>query len=210
MLRPNFIGSKSLYLNPAFVSFTTAELALIGTTTPNTTVQPYAYTATVRDDYDAMNITIPTRNQAVTTRLAFGVFLSPENEKGNLIFQVSGNVQDIHSASASAYPTCSFFFGRKATNNTVVSSKAGANNDLAAYMLLPVKSHSNQAPGTTGKMNVSVETEVFSVGLSGGYVYCFGFYIDNPIGAGIITHDLQASLAMRKYSSELGVFRPSR
>jgi len=208
MIRPNFIGPKALYLNPSYVQFSSAELALVDSVLTSHVIQPYAYTATVNDNYDAVNIGFDdstTGSDIVAyRRVAFGLFLSPENEKKNLIFQVSG--QASISLEDAGYMYGNFFFGRKATDNTVVSSKAAASNDLAKWMVLPNATH---AATSNFGMAHSIETDVFSLELSGGYVYCFGYMISNP-GAGNITMHGTISLAVRKYNTELGVFRPSR
>jgi len=203
-MKPDFVGSKSLYLNPSADTFTTADLAAIDGSNGWGTILPYAYTATVREDYDAFNFgTTGTPDIAASSRVAFGLFLSPSNDKHNLIFQVSGRA--LFAMQDSGYCFGNFFFGRKATNNTVVSDKASANNSLAKFMYLP----SNQVSSVNNSnIHDSIETEIFSLELAGGFVYCFGYQLTNYSGTAM-TIDGGVSLSIRKYSSTIPAFRPS-
>lgn len=209
MIKPDFIGPKSLYLNPASDQLVSADLAAIDTDyTVTTVIQPYAYTATVADNYDAFNFLFDNAGADLlpNRRIAVGLFLSPQNDKGNLLFQVSGKV-DI-SGGAVAITKGSFFFGRKSTNNTVVSTKVAAANSLALYRLLECKQKMSYISGTTQIISESCEEEVFTLNLSGGFVYCFGYFLDNMSGA--IAQSLRGHicLSVRKYASTLDVFRP--
>jgi len=214
MIRPNFVGSPWMYLNPSADYFSTAELAAIDTAFDPAVVSPYAYTATVADDKDAFNFNMAAAGSVLVAgmRVAFGLFLSPENEKKNLMWQVTGKAK-LYGSGTGLATHGSFFFGRKATNNTVVSSKASANNTLASYMLLPSKSvQMPNFPTTSGTTTVivdSIQSNGFSLYLDAGYVYCFGYLLDN-VTANNATLYGGINLSFRKYQSEIGVFRPSR
>jgi len=102
------------------------------------------------------------------------------------------------NSSTDIVPT--FFFGRKATNNTVVASKASAENALANHILLPSHFSTNSAL----HKQYSIETELFALNETAGYVYCFGILIPNYGSA--VTAEFDISLAIRKYSEPLSVF----
>jgi len=207
MFRPDFIGRKSLYLNPSSDKLTTANIAAIDTAFSDV-ISPYAYTATVRDDYDSFNFLFSDAGSDLVAgqRLAVGLFLSPQNEQGNLLFQLSGALKLVRSGTITT--TSQFFFGRKATNNTVVSDKTAPQNTLASFMYLPSNKLNSGVLSTP--VHDSIETEVFSLNLAGGYVYCFGLLLDNVSAVTTDTLKGGVSLSMRKYSSEIEVFRPSR
>jgi hypothetical protein len=214
-MKPNSVGKKHLYFNPGTaVSFNTTELAAIDSTLGNApeSLYPYAYTATVRDDYDTMNFSTGSYNVsdvAAQRNLAWGVFLSPENDKKNLLFQASG-VLDLQCDSAlDDYMQCGFFFGRTASS-VITSTKAATANQLAKGIWLPGHS-SVTVGGFTGQpryMSIGFEGEIFSYYLNGGYNYCFGVWVQNP-GAAVGSVSLKGTISLRKYSTELGVFRPS-
>jgi len=210
MIRPNFVGSKVLYNNPSSVSFTTADVALIDEGLDTSLCSPYAYTATVRDDIDSINYRLPAAGVDLLTiqQVSMGLFLSPDNEKNNLLFQVSGAANIIVNGSTSFHS--SFFFGRKATNNTVSSTKAGVANTLDKFILLPTsRANTLNSATTISLVGDSIEKEILSIYSSGAYVYCFGFIIRNYSGS-TITMKGSIDLSFRKYQSEIGVFRPSR
>jgi len=214
MIRPNFIGPKALYFNPSIAAateLTTTDLAAIDGAIDFATVNPYAYSATVRDDYDTMNINFSNAGSslALGQRVAVGLFISPSNDLKNLLFQVSGKASILFSGT-SIVPMCRFFFGRKASNNTVTSSKAAPANTLAAYQVLP--SITSSAVKSTSELffNDSINHEIFSLESSGAYNYCFGVMIDNHSASNAVGLYGSINLSIRKYQSELGVFRPSR
>lgn len=206
MLNANVVGPKVFYLNPTSDKLSTANLAATDTAISDA-ISPYAYTATVRDDYDTFNFHTDDAGSvvAVGMRNAFGLFLTPENNKGNLLFQVSGKVI-LNGAGTTPLPLGAFFFGRRATSNTVVSDKTAPQNPLVAYTLLP-SMHYFQSASLTSDY---VETEVFSLQLAGGFVYCFGYYIQNCSGANALTFRGTISLSVRKYGSGLDIYTPTR
>jgi len=216
-MKPNSVGPKILYLNATEDSFTTAELAAIDTTNAPAAVNysPYAYSATLRSDYDAFRPYISAQSLAAVNRVCFGLFLSPDNDKRNLLFQLTGRAR-LHMADTTECGiNLSFFFGRKATNNTIVSSKAGVNNTLETIQHLPLTvcmaSYEPIVAGTTNRIyrDISINSELFSLYSSGKYVYCFGVEIRNTTSSSqTITFD--ASLAFRKYSSAIEVYNPER
>jgi len=213
MIRANVIGSKIFYLNPGNTTFDSTIIAAIDSTcTPAAAnVKPYAYSATVRDDYDARNFFVDKGTVGTIVsgqRLAFGLFLSPENNKGNLLFQLSGRLMcqfDIN------YLNAHFFFGRKATNNTVVSDTASANNALDKYMILPCTTESLSVDDSSDDLFsvMNIQTELVTLSESDGYVYCFGVMIDNLAGSNR-TFGMDCSLSIRKYGSEFPAFIPVR
>lgn len=205
-MKPNVVGPKILYLNPSTDRFTTAEIALIDTNISATDIKPYAYTATVRDDYDAFNFATDDAGSTLvpSVRVAWGLFLSPQNEKGNLLFQLSGKAH-FTSSLTGGLVSGGFFFGRKATNNTVTSSKAGTANTLDKFIILP--SNSQIAPNVPGLIADSIQSEIFTLAVTGGYVYCFGYFLQN--GAGSNTTLLgKVDLAIRKWTEPINVFTP--
>jgi len=207
-MKPNIIGSKVLYLNPSTVAFSTAELAAIDTVDNSPDIYPYAYTGTVANNYDSYNIDLDACDIATQSKVSFGVFLSPENDKGSLLFQVNIAGKVYHSGS-SAF-SVEAFFGRKATNNTVTSSKAGANNLLSKYIVIPAQTWAN-ADGAGKYCNISVNSELFSLSSAGEYVYCAGITVTNLSGSTAASlRDGLFTISLRKYNSELTVFEPSR
>lgn len=207
MIKPDFIGDKIFYLNPSFTTVTTAVYAGIDGAIDNKLVLPYAYTATVRDDYDARNYEFEQAGVTAVlgTRAAFGLFLSPENDKHNLLFQVNGKVSIIAPA-ANGLLRVGFFFGRRATSNTVVSNGGSPQNSLAQFMYLPCDVMYDQA-SLNGRVSASICRDLFALELAGGFVYSFGFFVENHAASAAITGF--ASLSFRKYRDEIGVFRPS-
>ena len=129
---PNLSGPKVYLDDPAFVDFTGAELALIDSSDASATVYPYAYTATVAEDFDETNCSLLNVNIAANQKVAFGVFLTSDDEKGNLMFEISGAVAGTMSPSIVTYA----IFGR-CNASTVTSTKAGTANQLSTYTLLP-------------------------------------------------------------------------
>lgn len=208
-MKPNFLGSKSMFFNPSIISFNTAEIGLIDTAISPSVISPYAYTAVVRDDYDAANFNLDAAGVSLVAgqRVAFGLFLSPQNHLGNLLFQLTGKVMLTATLGTFGGLTGSFFFGRKATNNTVVSSKAAASNTLASYMLLPSTAVNMVTSGAPGVLNDNLESELFSLYLEDGFVYCFGYLLDSVQVASAIVGGM--SLALRKYSTEIPEFHPT-
>lgn len=215
-MRPDSVGKKILWLNPGVntTTFTTADLAAIDTVanTAASNIAPYAYTATVRDDYDTAryaNAGIAAIDLLSTQRVAFGVFLSPENDKGNLLFQLSANVNVLGDIANDDNLRVRFFFGRKATNNTVVSSKAAVSNSLANYIWLPNNiAFCSGALGFPSQISSNIESELFGLTLSGGFVWCFGFAIDN-MSANTASIQFDSSISCNKYRGVLEHFRPS-
>jgi len=210
MIRPNFIGAPALYFNPSSDKLSTANFAAIDATYTTDSISPYAYTATVAENYDAFNFKTDDAGSVLTaaSRVAFGLFLTPDNEKKNLMFQLSGRVQ--LESLAGGRTGGFFFFGRKATNNTVVSDKTGVQNTLAKWVSLPAQNFlvgPNNA--ASNQLSESIQTELFSLELASAYVYCFGYAIDNYHTSNSTIRG-SVDLAFRKYNSELGVFRPSR
>jgi len=218
MLRAEMVGPKILYFNPSMSSkISTANLAAIKTTAGAMDVMsPYAYTATVADEYDTCNFILADAGAtlAATSRVAFGLFLTPDNEKGNLLFQVSGKAAFSSVTGTNPLVRGGFFFGRKATNNTVVSSLAAVSNTLAKFQYLPSKFERVSGGASSGtssgiSLHDSIETEIFTLTLSGGYVYCFGYYLENYAAS---TPDVAlhggVSLQFRKFRSSLDVFNP--
>jgi len=208
-MRPDPVGPKVLYFNPSSDKLSTANLAAIDSVHATDTVQPYAYTATVRDDYDAFNfLTDDAASNLVTDRrVAFGLFLSPQNDLKSFMFQLYGKACFLVGGT-NVTPKGSFFFGRKATNNTVTSDKASANNTLAKWIYLP-SIHTSDRLGTGNRVYTDeINTELFSYELSGGFVYCFGFMMDNN-GAADISLKGGVSLAFRKYSTVIQEFSPT-
>jgi len=211
MIRPNFIGPKAFFLNPGQDLFTAAELALIDGSRDSASANylPFAYSATVREDYDSRRFCIDNENIAAGVRASFGLFLTPDNEMKNLLFQVAGQIR-ISTAGDSGVIVPSFFLGRKATDNTVVSTKAGTANALATHILLPGQGSNHRTAGTASNLyTYSIQSEVFALVDTAAFVWCFGAAIENASGS---TAALRAdiSLSFRKYATELDVFRPTR
>lgn len=213
MIRANVIGPKVFYLNPGNTTFDSTIIAAVDSTcTPDAAnVKPYAYSATVRDDYDARNFFVSKGSPATLIsgqRLAFGLFLTPELSKGNLLFQLSGRLAlqfDIN------YLNAHFFFGRKGTDNTVVSDTASANNALDKYMILPASNECATVDDSSDDIYtvLNIQTELVTLAESAGHVYCFGVMVDNLAGSNR-TFGMDCSLSIRKYGSEFSAFTPVR
>lgn len=212
-MRPNIVGAKAMYFNPSNVVFSAAEIAAIDSTYDDAIISPYAYTATVREDYDAINYFFADDGSSIIPngmRASFGLFIAPQNDKKNLLFQLSGKV--VVNTFSNVGCRGFFFFGRKATDNTVVSSKAATSNQLAKYTMLPSQYSGigqDNVGSTISQLHTdSIETELFSLELQGGFVYCFGYNMvadsaDMTVRGGM-------SLSMRCFCSELYNFDPSR
>jgi len=81
-------------------------------------------------------------------------------------------------------------------------------NYVAKYMLLPSNCISSPINGTGNRYQSDcIESQIFSVELSAGYVYCFGYLIDNH-SANSATFQGGISLSFRKYESELSSYKP--
>ena len=214
-LRPNPIGPKSLYFGPGLSQLSTANLANIQTYygADPSTIKPYAYTATVSAQYDTRNFMLDDSGSSLVAgrRVAFGLFLTPENNKGSMLFQVSGSASFRTSASGSLGLRGAFFFGRRNSSDTVVSSTSSANNPLTSYILLPLDSIStmySSAPACD--LQHSTQTEIYAENSAkSGYVYCFGYYIENYNNADLLTYG-GVSLSIRKFTDDLGIYAPSR
>lgn len=221
-MKPNVIGPKILYLNPSDDVFTTAQLAAIDTAYWPVVgnYSPYAKSATVRDDYDTgrfLSDTAATSNIAGKMRNSFGLFLSADNNKKNLLWQLSGSiyVSVIDTIDVTQNLRTSFFFGRKATNDTVTSSKSAVSNTLEKVMTLPAKvlsSHTGPLGATSGNGNsfyASIESELFSLEEAGKFVYCFGASIDNT-GSDALPCVFDISLSLRKFVTPMFVYNTER
>jgi hypothetical protein len=131
MIRPDLVGRNLLYNDPTNVSFTTAELGLIDSSRDTRTMYPYAHTATLADNEDEVNIDIAGQDIASSSKVAFGLFLSKELTKGNMLFNiqacVSGNTTN---TAIQWYP----FFGRT-SSSTITSTKATTANELDNYII---------------------------------------------------------------------------
>lgn len=212
MIKPDFVGPQALYFNPVLATpkFTTANIAAISTAVgAMDVISPYAYTATVSDEYDSSNFLLADAGAELDAakRLAVGLFLTPDNDLGNLLFQVSGSVHINSEEDTNSDFAGRFFFGRKATNNTVVSDLTAPQNTLAKYTILPSVSSWLMNVTKYTHLNDSIQSQVFSLKVAAGYVYCFGYMLDNfggntPLCNGII------SLAVRKYRTSIDCFRP--
>lgn len=214
MLRPNIVGPQGLYLNPAMTQLTSANIAATDETYNMDILNPYAYSAVVSDNYDAHNFFLADAGSSFVngTQWACGLFLTPQNEKKNMVFQVSGSFSFASAiVDQSQVLGVRYFFGR-AASNTVVSDLTGVQNPLAKYMYLPMNSQTSgyqQALVAAGYVvQGSIESQVFTLELVGGFNYCFGMVVYYS-GATQIWRG-GCSLAVRKYGTELGVFTPSR
>lgn len=222
-IRPNAIGPKSFFFEPGLSTFTSAEIAAIDQShNPSSLPFPYAYTATVRDDYDSRNFSTDsgasTQNLLAAQQFAFGLFLSPNYDLRNLLFQLSAHVHVASLGGDDAHPIRVIpFFGRTAAA-TVTSSKAAQSNLLSSWIQLPVQAiarHGDNAAGTiiANIVEVSVYQELFALRAStptlGTYPWCFGVLIQNTSGA---EHSMSfhASLAFRKYGTSDLPFYDSR
>lgn len=211
-MKPNSIGSKILYLNPSRDVLTTTNLAAIDGAYDNATLAPYAKSATVRDDYDAYNFDTEDAGSTLVAgqRMAVGLFLSPENDKHNLLFQLSGKI-NLYLTGTNITVNTNFFFGRKATNNTVVSDKTAPQNTLEIYTMLPDTSIAYANDRTGGQfISQSIKDELFALENSGKFVWCFGVVIDNLSASDVALRGTIGALGMRKYSTEVSSFKPSR
>lgn len=222
-MKPNSVGSKLLYLNPVDVTLSTAEIALIDTAVSPAVgnYSPYAYTATLRDDYDTIRVINSSTSALLATgqRLSVGVFLSAQNNKDNLLFQVSGMIRIIGiSAAILEASNAGFFFGRKATNNTIVSSKAAVSNTLEKVMnLCPTVINKSPMVWDTSVpeqasapiINVGIQSEIFTLAEADKFAYCFGAEIGcgATTGLGMI---FDICLSIRKYNAALANFEPER
>lgn len=219
MIKPDMTGRKQFYINPTIDTFTAAQLANIASAMGVTaaSIQPFAYTGTVSSQYDAHNFSTDTLGTGCALadgkRIAFGLFLTPQSDLGNVLFQLSANL-DLTAWCANAwYVRPKFFFGRVASTNTVTSSKASANNALDKFSLIAPNAGSiSFAHPTTDfiGVNYGVETEIFSIldTTATQYNYVFGCMIENNTGVSA-TIAFQLSLAFRKYGDVLSVYRPT-
>lgn len=212
-IRPDVIGMKPLYFNPASDVFTTANLAAIDGAYAYNALLPYAYIATVRNDYDAFNFHTSNAGSTIAAgvRIAFGLFLTPENDKENLLFQVTGKASLV-SDNTDVPLITNFFIGR-AASNTVVSDKTTPQNTMAKWMFLPKSAVSTTnffvAVSGSATYDDSIREDVFTYELEGGFNYVFGYVIDNHGAAGHLLKG-HVHLSFRKYASAMTVFSPDR
>jgi len=194
MLQPNLRGSMAHNIHAAPVDFLTADLALIDSDIYSKTYLPYAYTATVADDSDGVSYTIATAAQAIADdqKVALGLYLSADNEKGNLVFNLQGSV----SARYSANDVSTFFiFGRR--DGAVTSTKAGTANQLGRNIILPLDTISQDDGLVFASINQSIIIQCDTTDTA--VAYCFALVMENETG-GAVTAKMESTLSMQKYS----------
>lgn len=206
-MKPSITGPKIIFSNPSAVTFTSAEIALIDDPLSANTIKPYAQSATVQSHYDSMHV-VPDLAcaQVANSRVAWGVFLTPGNDFKNLLFQVSGRAR-FYITGTSVLASGFFFFGRRASSDTVVSSKASANNTLDKWIVLPSRSNSNQLSNPC-YIHDSICDEIWAERDASGYVWCFGYALDNLSGANAIGVNGFVDFSLRKWDSPVSEFRP--
>lgn len=213
MIRPNVIGPKLFYINPNVLSATTAVMAAIDEAAPSLLPSVQAYTATVREDYDSREVSFDGTADSVLAanmQVAFGLFLTPDNDKRNLLFQLRGSFHCLNTGAGRGFINSYFFFGRKATDNTVVSSVAAPANALAGFTIVSPTVHHEAADTDVIRIVNDFEKEIVAVELAGGFNWCFGFLLQNMSATAQSLNSGRLSLAFRKYASELTVNIPSR
>jgi len=175
-------------------------MALIDAAVSAHTIYPYARTASVPEVSNEENIFINLQDLALGMKIGTGIFLTPDNNKGNLMFNAQGSIViGAASAGMSAYP----IFGRTDAS-AVTSSKTGVENELAEYKMI-AQSHFQ----SDNVLVVSFNTQIFGEWQDGANNWCLAWVIANTTG-GAITFSANASLAIQKYSVATDVYRPER
>jgi hypothetical protein len=201
MIRPNLVGCNVHYEEPAETSLTTADIAAIDSTRNSHDFYPYAYTATIDDNYDEQSYLIGAQTLPTLQKLTFGLFLSPDLEKQGLIFNVNGHIAgDFGDSLIHAF----FVFGRTASD-VVTSSKVAQSNLLEDYVILPASAIGK----TSVNQSYSIDRQVYARYVSDGSNYFFGICVQSHSGSDK-TVSLQASLQFAKFGANLDCFRPDR
>lgn len=167
------LGYQTLFDEPVSTTFTTADLAAISNSDSSADMYPYAHTATVAEYRQSANFQILGQDLDAMMKHVFGVFVSKQSEQfGNMLLSCIGqmSIRVVTANVATVYP----IFGRT-NSSTITSSKAGNNNILDHYMVLPCKSF-----GHDGKaMHCSVEHDVIAMNQTDGEHFFFGFVVLN-------------------------------
>jgi len=202
MLRPSFTGNIHYMKNPAVTALTTANIiAIDGASGAGTVFQPYAYTATVVDDKEEHNYCIDGQDLGANLKVCFGIFLSAEDTKRNMMFNIQGALSYKGSShSVKIYP----IFG--ITNATTVTSTLIAQaNDLDYWKIISCEGVS---AGASAKF-ITFNTQIVIEGRSDAKLKCLAWVLDNESGAGSTNYVL-SSLSMQKYTETTDVFKPDR
>jgi len=202
MIRPNLTGDIVRYSDPTLTSLADAEIVLVDSAASSRDIYPYAYTATVSDDYEEANYNLIEKTSKSAMKLVYGIFLSADNNKKNLLFNasVSVNAETVDSRVL-IYP----IFGRT-TASTVTSTKAGTANVLDNYIILPhILSHCDTAAAIAMNMN----TQILGLYKSTGEIWCLGVVIANVSGADRVLN-LECSMQLTKHGTTTDVFKPDR
>lgn len=201
MIRPDFVGKKIIFEKPNKLMTTTSINAAVDSTIANADIYPQAYTETVNDNFDErIVLTDGACNIATGNKLAFGLFLSPENEKNGLMFNVSGGV---FTRSGSGSVGITFFFGRQA-GTTVTSSTGTPENQMEDYIVLGC-----EEGGYTNHRSVKLNEQIFAKRVGDGGNFVFGVLIRNLAGSDDQLY-LDLYLSFQKFGQNIDCFRPDR
>lgn len=208
---PSRQGSILYYTPPNVQEITSAEFNLIDDANTTTNLKPQAYSATVQNGQDARRINTPVAGWSIaaSVQAAFGLFLSSENSKGAFMHQVKGYANLLIEGSGFDQISARYFFGRRATSDTVVASLAAADNQLEHWILLPTKSDSSHinVTGSRLPLRLSCDEIIYTPKDTGDFVYCFGIQIYNH-SASTATIKGSISLDYRKDTDSLVCYHP--
>lgn len=202
MLKPNIVGEHLIY-DPnvqGSTGFTSADLAAIDADLDQNQQYPYAYSGTVRDDYDACKYYVDDAGVHILAdkKNSFGVFLSADEDIGDFLFVCSGRVEIFSEADLMVYP----FLGVR-TGSAVTSSLVAASNSVSDYMLLPC-----DVSRDTNCLSVSWREVCCYIHEGNGYPLCHAFTVENPGSDNEII--MRSSIMIHKWKKEINVYNPSR
>lgn len=207
MKRSNLVGNHILLEDQGDKTFTNAIVDAIDSASNSIDVYPWCKSATVQEYRDSHNF--HSLGYATTLaqgqKVAFGVFLTADNDKGNLVFDVNGciNIQR-DGTNVSVYP----IFGRTYAS-TLTQSDAAASNLLDHYIILPFGL--NPVYEVTNFQDYcTFKNSILSIELSDGYIYCLAWVIESHNSGADVGMIFHASLDIQKYSSVTNVYRPDR
>lgn len=199
----NKTGNPDYYDKSSNVDFSQANLDAIDSSNASLNLYPYAQSATVQEDHDDTNLSILGSYAMVAgQKIAFGLFLTPDNEKGSLMFHGDIAVEmNISDANVMLYG----IYGR--TNaSAVVSSVVGNENLLSTYRYLRCN-HSDMTNTKSLAYNGQIFSDNEEAGGGSGYNHVLGFVIENHSG-GTPTIVMRASMAFKKHGKNLSYYDP--
>jgi len=212
----NYEGSKMLFGDPGETIFTNAIVDAIDTATTSTDIYPYAYSATLQNQFDERNFRSLATDVdiAISSRIAFGLFLADTTETGNtakknVILSMRGS--HIFNTEALASIRAYYIFGR-CSASTVTSTTAATANLLSEYIVIPERAPVNRsymATSTPFEQRGACSEDIVKIAFGGtGYPLFFGLVIENLSPSTAYNFDqLVCSLSFQIWDQPLQAYR---